>query len=56
VDIARDQSLEMGIDFESYKIEPFEYFPLVENYRTIGQIVRGSVHLPPGVIGRISDG
>lgn len=53
VDISKEQALEMGIDFDSFKIEPFEYFPLVDNHRTIGQIVRGSVHLPPGVIGRI---
>jgi hypothetical protein len=30
--------------------EPFDYFPLIEGYRSVGQIVRGSVYLPPGAL------
>lgn len=33
--------------------EPFDFFPIVKGYKTVGQIVRGSVHLRTGVIGRI---
>lgn len=49
-DIAVKQAEAMGIEAKMLEKEPFDYFPLVENYRTIGQIIRGSIHVPPGVM------
>jgi N-methylhydantoinase A/oxoprolinase/acetone carboxylase beta subunit len=43
----------MGIDAQTLQKEPFDYFPLVEGYHTVGQIVRGAMHVPPGVTGRV---
>ena len=46
--LASKQAKDMGLDVYRLEIEPFDYFPLVEGYRTVGQIIRGRVHLPPG--------
>ncbi|ADY56067.1 Hydantoinase/oxoprolinase [Syntrophobotulus glycolicus DSM 8271] len=53
--LASQQAAQMGIDAENLESEPLDYFPLVENQRTIGQIVRGAVHVHPGVRGRVSN-
>ncbi|NLM20747.1 MAG: hydantoinase/oxoprolinase family protein [Peptococcaceae bacterium] len=46
--LASKQAKDMGLDEYRLEMEPFDYFPLIEGYRTVGQIVRGRVHLPPG--------
>ncbi|RNC28815.1 MAG: Acetophenone carboxylase alpha subunit [Candidatus Dichloromethanomonas elyunquensis] len=55
-DLALRQAQEMGIETKTLQTDPFDYFPLVENYNTVGQIVRGAMHVPPGVIRRVSRG
>lgn len=55
-DLAQQQGESMGINVEILEIEPFDYFPLVEGYHTVGQIIRGSVHVPPGVIHSLAKG
>ena len=47
-DLAYKQAEEMGIEAGSLQKEPFDYFPLVESYSTVGQIIRGAMHVPPG--------
>jgi len=47
--IARDQ----GIELSDPLIQPFDFFPIVKGYQTVGQIVRGSLLVPPGVRGRL---
>jgi len=49
LDIAHKQAQTIGIETQTLLQEPFDYFPLVENNRTVGQIIRGAVHVPPGV-------
>lgn len=46
-ELAEKQARNMGIA-DSLQLEPFDYFPIIEGYRTSGQIVRGSLHVPPG--------
>ncbi len=52
-DLAYRQAETMGIEVNSLQKDQFDYFPLVESYQTVGQIIRGAMHVPPGVIGRI---
>ncbi len=52
-DLAYRQAETMGIEVNSLQQEQFDYFPLVESYHTVGQIVRGGMHVTPGVVGRI---
>lgn len=52
-DLAFRQAETMGIEVNSLQKDQFDYFPLVESYQTVGQIIRGAMHVPPGVIGRI---
>ena len=44
-----------GIQVQDQELEtePFDFFPVVHSYQTVGQIVRGAAHLRPGVIGRV---
>lgn len=53
--LAEQQAAFYGIKFtdEDLEKESFDFFPIVHEYQTVGQIVRGAVHLRPGVIGRI---
>ncbi|MHB1653095.1 MAG: hydantoinase/oxoprolinase family protein [Desulfitobacteriaceae bacterium] len=44
---------EQGTNLSEAQKEPFDFFPIVQGYRTVGQIVRGSLRVPPGVRGRI---
>lgn len=46
---------EMGIDLIDPIIQPFDFFPVVKGYETVGQIIRGSLVVPPGVVGRVED-
>lgn len=52
-EIAQKEAKIMEIESDHLHKEPFDYFPLVEGYQTVGQIIKGSMHIPPGVIGRI---
>jgi N-methylhydantoinase A/oxoprolinase/acetone carboxylase beta subunit len=52
-ELARKQAVEKGIDPADLQLDTFDYFPIVQGYQTVGQIVRGAVHVPPGVIGRV---
>ena len=51
--LAQQQATFYGIKLEDVEKEPFDFFPIVQGYKTVGQIVRGAVHVRPGVIGRI---
>jgi N-methylhydantoinase A len=51
--LAQKQAEKMGIEASTLQIEPFDYFPLIEGYQTVGQIIRGAIHVTPGVTGRI---
>jgi N-methylhydantoinase A/oxoprolinase/acetone carboxylase beta subunit len=53
-DLALKEAETMGIDAKTLQVEPFDFFPLVENYHTAGQIIRGAMHVPPGVTGRVN--
>lgn len=48
-ELAQNQAESMGIKVDSLQKDPFDYFPLVEGYQTVGQIIRGAIHVPPGV-------
>lgn len=43
-----------GMDLRDAQKEEFDFFPIVQEFKTVGQIVRGALHVPPGVRGRIS--
>jgi N-methylhydantoinase A/oxoprolinase/acetone carboxylase beta subunit len=51
--LAQQQAAFYGITIEDLEKEPFDFFPIVKGYKTLGQIVRGAVHQRSGVIGRI---
>ncbi len=51
--LAQQMAKSYGMTLEDVEKEPFDFFPIVKGYKTVGQIVRGAVHLRPGVIGRI---
>ena len=51
--LAQQQAASYGMKLEDVEKEPFDFFPIVKGYKTVGQIVRGAVHLRPGVIGRV---
>ncbi|AFQ44390.1 hydantoinase/oxoprolinase family protein [Desulfosporosinus meridiei] len=51
--LAQQQAADYGIEVQDMEKESFDFFPIVQNYQTVGQIVRGSVHVRPGVIGRV---
>lgn len=46
---ARDQRIEL----KDPHIQPFDFFPIVKGCQTVGQIIRGSLIVPPGVRGRL---
>ncbi|MCL1852886.1 MAG: hydantoinase/oxoprolinase family protein [Peptococcaceae bacterium] len=47
---------EMGLTVQEIVQDDFSYFPQVEDNRTVGHIVRGSMHLPVGVMGKLKGG
>lgn len=51
--IAEKSARNQGIELEDPQIQPFDFFPIVKGYQTVGQIIRGSLIVPPGVRGRI---
>ena len=51
--LAQKQAAFYALKLEDLEKEPFDFFPIVQGSKTVGQIVRGAVHLRPGVIGRI---
>ncbi|AFM00541.1 MULTISPECIES: hydantoinase/oxoprolinase family protein [Desulfitobacterium] len=53
--IARERAQSIGLDLNEleFKTQPFDFFPVVKGYETVGQIIRGSVVVPPGVVGRL---
>jgi N-methylhydantoinase A len=52
--LAQKQAAFYDIKLEDLEKESFDFFPIVHEYKTVGQIVRGAVHLRSGVIGRIN--
>ncbi|MDA8227642.1 MAG: hydantoinase/oxoprolinase family protein, partial [Desulfitobacterium hafniense] len=50
---AKAKAEDMGIDFGSLQTDSFDFFPIIQGWNTAGQIVRGAVHVPAGVMGRI---
>ncbi|HWQ71589.1 MAG TPA: hydantoinase/oxoprolinase family protein [Desulfitobacteriaceae bacterium] len=52
-ELACKQAAEKGIDQADLQLDNFDYFPIVQGYQTVGQIVRGAIHVPPGVRGRV---
>lgn len=53
--LVQQQAAHYGIEIQDLEKEPFDFFPIVQNYQTVGQIVRGAVHLRPGVVGRVHE-
>lgn len=53
IELAQKQAAEKGIDPLDLQLDNFDYFPIVQGYQTVGQIVRGAIHVPPGVRGRV---
>ncbi|MCB8816306.1 hydantoinase/oxoprolinase family protein [Desulfosporosinus shakirovi] len=53
--LVQQQATHYGIEIQDMEKEPFDFFPIVQNYQTVGQIIRGAVHLRPGVIGRVKE-
>lgn len=51
--LAEQQAALYEIKICDLEKEPFDFFPIVKNYKTVGQIVRGAVHMRPGVTGRV---
>ena len=51
--IAQRQAAEKEIELLDPHTEPFDFFPIVHGYQTVGQIVRGAIHVAPGVVGRV---
>lgn len=51
--LVQKQAELFGIQIQDLEKEPFDFFPIVQNYQTVGQIIRGAAHLRPGVIGRV---
>ena len=51
--LVQKQAARYGIMIQDLEKEPFDFFPIVQGSRTVGQIVRGAVHLRAGVIGRV---
>lgn len=51
--LAQKQAALYEIKIHDLEKEPFDFFPIVKNYKTVGQIVRGAVHMRPGVTGRV---
>ncbi|HWQ42986.1 MAG TPA: hydantoinase/oxoprolinase family protein [Desulfosporosinus sp.] len=51
--LVQKQVARYGVMIQDLEKEPFDFFPIVQGSRTVGQIVRGAVHLRPGVIGRV---
>ena len=51
--LAQQQAAHYGIKLHDLEKEPFDFFPIVQNYKTVGQIVRGAIHMRPGVMGRV---
>ncbi|MGC7873099.1 hydantoinase/oxoprolinase family protein [Desulfosporosinus sp. SYSU MS00001] len=51
--LVQKQAEQYGIQIHDIEKEPFDFFPIVQNYQTVGQIIRGAAHLRPGVIGRV---
>ncbi|MHB8126209.1 MAG: hydantoinase/oxoprolinase family protein [Desulfitobacteriaceae bacterium] len=54
-ELAQKQAEEKGIDQADLQLDNFDYFPIIQGYQTVGQIVRGAIHVPPGVRGRIQE-
>ncbi|HBV85667.1 MAG TPA: hydantoinase/oxoprolinase [Desulfosporosinus sp.] len=53
--LVQKQAAHYDIQLQDMEKEPFDFFPIVQNYQTVGQIVRGAVHMRPGVIGRVRE-
>ena len=51
--LAQQQARRYGIEVQDVEKEPFDFFPIIQGYKTVGQIVRGAVHQRPGVMGRV---
>lgn len=53
--LVQRQVKDYGIENQEVEIEkePFDFFPIVQNYHTVGQIVHGAAHQRPGVLGRL---
>ena len=51
--LVQQQAALYGLEVQDLEKEPFDFFPIVQGYKTVGQIVRGAVHRRPGVIGRV---
>ena len=51
--LVQQQAADYQLKLSELEKEPFDFFPIVHGYKTVGQIVRGAVHQRPGVIGRV---
>ncbi len=51
--LVQQQVKDYGIEIDDVEKDPFDFFPIVQNYQTVGQIVHGAAHQRAGVIGRV---
>lgn len=54
-DLVQQQAAHYEFQIQDIEKEPFDFFPIVQGYKTVGQIVRGAAHQRPGVIGRVHE-
>lgn len=52
-EIAGQIAKDRGIDLSEPSTQAFDFFPIVQGYQTVGQVIRGSLVVPPGVRGRL---
>lgn len=55
LEIARAQAREIEVEDQELICEPFDFYPIIQDFETVGQIVRGAIHIPPGVTGRVRE-
>lgn len=51
--LVQQQAQRYNLQIQEVEKDPFDFFPIVKGYRTVGQIIRGAAHQRPGVIGRV---
>lgn len=53
--LAETQAQDIEINSQEVIYEPFDFYPIIQGFETVGQIIRGAIHIPPGVMGRVTE-
>ncbi|MDR3270654.1 MAG: hydantoinase/oxoprolinase family protein [Peptococcaceae bacterium] len=53
-EIMTRESERRGLAPDDWQKEVFDFFPVVDGYSAVGQVVRGSWHVPAGIMGRVN--